>query len=157
MKITADQNDQIIKELGNVKVDVENVKLQVEDFNSQVSAGMFKLCKALDKVEDFKKAESYSCGCTMGFTCLDGKPESYSCGCTMGFTCLHGKPVSGTSVTRAMVTVNTDINDVNAGDTGVGYYTPDGRYNIIWKNAGYRSYDCNNISAAIVYKCDAKV
>ena len=139
MKITADQNDQIIKELGNVKVDVENVKLQVEDFNSQVSAGMFKLCKALDKVEDFKKAESYSCGCTMGFTCLDGKP------------------VSGTSVTRAMVTVNTDINDVNAGDTGVGYYTPDGRYNIIWKNAGYRSYDCNNISAAIVYKCDAKV
>ena len=139
MKITADQNDQIIKELGIVKVDVENVKLQVEDFNSQVSAGMFKLCKALDKVEDFKKAESYSCGCTMGFTCLDGKP------------------VSGTSVTRAMVTVNTDINDVNAGDTGVGYYTPDGRYNIIWKNAGYRSYDCNNISAAIVYKCDAKV
>ena len=150
MKITADQNDQIIKKLGNVKVDVvnvkvdvvnfkvdvENVKLQVEDFNSQVSAGMF--CKALDKVEDFKKAESYSCGCTMGFTCLDGKP------------------VSGTSVTRAMVTVNTDINDVKAGDTGVGYYTPDGRYNIIWKNAGYRSYDCNNISAAIVYKCDAK-
>ena len=44
-----DQNDRIIKELGNVKVDVENVKLQVEDFNSQVSADMFNLCKAFEK------------------------------------------------------------------------------------------------------------
>ena len=50
IQTVAEQNDQIIKELGNVKGEVENVKcevgnvkLQVEDFKNQVSADMSEL------------------------------------------------------------------------------------------------------------------
>jgi len=64
------------------------------------------------------------------------KPESYYCGCTMEFTCLDEKPVRGSFVERETFSAKTDINNVNAGDTGVDYYSPDGRYNIIRKNAG---------------------
>ena len=43
--------------------------------------------------------------------------------------------------------------DIYAGDTGIGYYKPDGKYSIIWKNAGEIYYKNN---PGVVYKYDAK-
>ena len=161
----AEQNDQIIKELGNVKVEVENVKLevgnvklQVEDFKNQVSADLSKLGKALnevleimktdDKDSDSKKDTSETARADP-FPCFRGTNDSI---------CLEGLPVGNNPVDRAMVTAKQHICndcyvDVYAGDTGIGYYKPDGKYSIIWKKAG-KEYHINN--PGVVYKCDGK-
>ena len=142
----------------NVKVEVENVKLQVEDFKNQVSADLSKLGKALnevleiiktdDKDSDIKKDTSETARADP-FSCFRGTNDSI---------CLDGTSVGNNPVDRAMVTAKQhickDYNvDICAGDTGIGYYKPDGKYSIIWKKAG-KEYHINN--PGVVYKCDGK-
>ena len=172
IQTVSEQNDQIIKELGNVKGDVENVKLevenvklevgnvklQVEDFKNQVSADLSKLGKALNEVLEIMKAEDKDSDSKKDtsetaradpFPCFKGTNDSI---------CLDGTPVGNNPVDRAMVTAKQHICkdykvDICAGDTGIGYYKPDGKYSIIWKEAGEIYYNNN---PGVVYKCDGK-
>ena len=146
-------------EVENVKVEVENVKLQVEDFKNQVSADLSKLGKALNEVLEIMKAEDKDSDSKKDtsetaradpFPCFRGTNDSI---------CLDGLPVGNNPVDRAMVTAKQNIYNcfscvaVYAGDTGIGYYKPDGKYSIIWKNAGEIYYKNN---PGVVYKYDAK-
>ena len=185
IQTVADQNDQIIKELGhvkvdvenvktevenvktevenvktevgnvkseleNVKVEVENVKVQVEDFKNQVSADMSKLGKALNEVLEILKTDgkdSSSKKDTSEIARVDPFPCFRS---TKDSTCLDGIPIGINPIDRALVTVK---NGGYAGDTGIGYYKPDGKYYIIWKRAGEKQFNYN-YSTFVVYKCD---
>ena len=160
MKTTAEQNDQIIKELGNVKIDVENVKaemengkVQVEDFKNQVSADMSKLGKALNEVLEILKTDGKDSSSKKD-TSETARVDPFPCfRSTKDSTCLDGIPIGINPIDRALVTVK---NGGYAGDTGIGYYKPDGKYYIIWKRAGEQKFtdNYNNYSTRVVYKCD---
>ena len=199
MKTTPDQNDQIIKELGNVKVDVENVKtevrnvkdevenvkvevenvkaemenvkvevenvkvevenvkVQVEDFKNQVSADMSKLGKALNEVLEILKTDGKDSSSKKD-TSEKARVDPFPCfRSTKDSTCLDGIPIGRNPVDRALVRAkNVGVyvgGYVYAGDTGIGYYKPDGKYYIIWKRAGEINFT-DNYRFSVVYKCD---
>ena len=164
IQTVADQNDQIIKELGNVKIDVENVKaemengkVQVEDFKNQVSADMSKLGKALNEVLEILKTDGKDSSSKKD-TSEKARVDPFPCfRRTKDSTCLDGIPIGRNPVDRALVRAkNVGVYVgcyVYAGDTGIGYYKPDGKYYIIWKNAGEVNFT-DNYSTSVVYKCD---
>ena len=196
IQTVADQNDQIIKELGNVKVDVENVKtevenvktevenvktevgnvkaeienvkvemenvkVQVEDFKNQVSADMSKLGKALNEVLEILKTDGKDSSSKKD-TSEKARVDPFPCfRSTKDSTCLDGIPIGRTPVDKALVRAkNGDYGTffknvyVSSGDTGIGYYKPDGKYSIIWKKAGEVNFTDNYYSTFVVYKCD---
>ena len=180
MKTTAEQNDQIIKELGHVKVDVENVKtevenvktevgnvkaeienvkvemenvkVQVEDFKNQVSADMSKLGKALNEVLEILKSDGKDSSSKKD-TSEKARVDPFPCfRRTKDSICLDGKHIGRNPVDRALVRAKYG-GYVSAGDTGIGYYKPDGKYYIIWKRAGEQKFT-DNYRYSVVYKCD---
>ena len=159
IQTVADQNDQIIKELGNVKselenvkVEVENVKVQVEDFKNQVSADMSKLGKALNEVLEILKTDGKDSSSKKD---TSEKARVYPFPCfrrTKDSTCLDGIHIGSNPVDRALVRA-TKAGYVSAGDSGIGYYKPDGKYSIIWKVSGEINF-FDHYSTSVVYKCD---
>ena len=131
IQTVADQNDQIIKELGNVKIDVENVKaemkngkVQVEDFKNQVSADMSKLGKALNEVLEILKTDGKDSSSKKD-TSEKARVDPFPCfRSTKDSTCLDGIPIGRTPVDKALVRakIGTSFKNVYvfAGDTGIG-------------------------------------
>lgn len=142
-------------DVENVKEEVEHVKLQVKDFKNQFSSDMSKLVKVLEMMKtdskdiSSKKDISETARVDL-FPCFRDIKNSFY---------LDETPVDKKAVDKAVVTASSNMDsyllhvDVYAGDAGVGFYTPEGRYNIKWERAGYRSYNCHHISSAVVCKC----